>query len=92
MAIFNAGRLRGIMVRGEIASESVATEFIEELDGQLEEALSDHPTHDRLALMEERILRSIAESEARTARHINQSVGIVLGGIAVAVGIILGFG
>lgn len=34
----------------------------------------------------------IAEMMAQQARHINQSVGIVLAGIALAVGIILGFG
>ena len=34
----------------------------------------------------------IAEMMAQQARHINQATGIVLGGIAVAVGIILGFG
>lgn len=66
------------------------------MEAQLEKALSEHPTHDRMALLEERIMRGIAESKARTARHINQSVGIILGtvlaGLALAVGIILGFG
>ena len=96
MAVFNAGRLRSIMVRGEIASETVATQFIEEMDSQLDDALSKHPTNDQAALSEARILRAIAESEARTARHINQALGIGLGtllaGLALAVGIILGFG
>jgi len=96
MAVFNAGRLRAIMVRGEIASETAATEFIEEMDSQLDEALSAYPNNDRFALMHEQVLRAIAESEARTARHINQAVGIVVGpllaGLALAVGIILGFG
>ena len=45
-----------------------------------------------MALMEANILRAIAESEARQARHTNQAIGIVLAGIALAVGIILGFG
>ncbi len=34
----------------------------------------------------------MAEMEARQARHINQAVGIVLAGIALGVGLILGFG
>ena len=92
MAIINPGRLRNIMVRGEVASESVATELIEEMDAQLEEALSEHPTHDRVALMEERILRAIAESEARHSSRVNQATAILLAGLALAVGIILGFG
>ncbi len=91
MAVFNAGRLRSIMVRGEIASETVATQFIEEMDSQLDEALSAYPNNDRLASMHEQLLRAIAESEARMARHINQAVGILLAGYVLGVGLIVAF-
>ena len=39
-----------------------------------------------------RLLQAMAEMEARQSRHINQAVGIMLAGIALAVGIVLGFG
>ena len=106
MAIFNTARLLDVLVRSRIAESAPATELVNELEEQLEQALAAYPTHDRLGLMEERLLRAMAEvkqsqaeMEARIAemiaqqtRHTNQAVGIVLGGIAVAVGIILGFG
>ena len=64
------------------------------------------PTKDQFELSIQRVLRAIAESERRRAemearladlaaeqaKHINQSVGILLGGMALAVGLILGFG
>ncbi|MDE2968188.1 MAG: hypothetical protein OXS30_11990 [Chloroflexota bacterium] len=106
MAIFNAARLRDILVRGQIAEEAPAQELVDELEDQLTETLSTYPTLDRLAAMEARLLQAMAElkqhqaeSEARMAEmlrqqsvHINQAVGIVLAGIALAVGIVLGFG
>lgn len=56
-------------------------------------------TKDQVSLGFERVLRAIAEAElrraemeARQARHINQAVGILLAGLALAVGIIIGFG
>ena len=92
MAVFNTARLRDILVRGRVAAPAPASEFVDELEGQLSETLSGYSTIDRMALMEANILRAIAESEARQARHTNQAIGIVLAGIAVAVGVILGFG
>ena len=106
MAIFNTARLRDVLVRGSVAEDPGATEFVEELDSQTEKVLSSYGTLDRIESMESRILLAIAKSEqhraemearladmaAQQARHINRSVGIVLAGIALAVGIILGFG
>ena len=106
MAIFDTARLRGVMVRGEIASEPAADEFVQEVEAQVSEALAAYGTLERMELMEARLLAAMAElrqqmaelearaaeREARHSRHLNQAVGIVLGGIAVAVGIILGFG
>ena len=106
MAIFNTARLRDVLVRGSVAKDPGATDFVEELDSQTEKVLSSYGTLDRIESMESRILLAIAKAEqhraemearladmaAQQARHINQSVGIVLAGIALAVGIILGFG
>ncbi len=106
MAVFNTARLRDVLVRGNIAQDPAATELVEELNSQTETALSGYGTLDRMDLMEARILLAIAEAEkrraemearlaemaAQQARHINQSVGILLAGIALAIGILLGFG
>jgi butyrate kinase len=92
MAVFNTARLRDILVRGRVAAPEPASEFVDELEDPLSETLSGYSTIDRMALMEANILRAIAESEARQARHTNQAISIVLAGIALAVGIILGFG
>ena len=99
MAVFNTVRLRDILVRGKVAAPEPASEFVNELDDQMKSALSEYGTIDRMALMEANILRAIAEAEtrraemeARQSRHINQAVGILLAGLALAVGIILGFG
>ena len=99
MAIFNAARLRDVSVRGGIAGEAPAGEFLNGLNEQVDEALSRYGTLDRMELMEARLLHAMAEfdaraaeREARQAKHINQAVGILLAGIALAVGVILGFG
>ncbi len=91
MAILDTLRLRDILARGGV-SEPAATEFVTETDESLEAALEQYATNSRVDLALERLLRAIAELEARQARHINQAVGITLAGIALAVGIILGFG
>jgi predicted sugar kinase len=104
MAVFNTMRLRDILVRGGVADDPVATDFIEELNAQAEEAFSAYATNEHVGLGFERVLRAIAEADARRAemearlaelaaqqaRHINQAVGIVLAGIALAVGLLLG--
>ncbi len=92
MAVFNTARLRDVLVNGRIAAVAPAQEFVEELEEQIGEALSRYGTLDRMELMEARLLQAMAEAEARHARHLNQAVGLMLGGIALAVAIILGFG
>ncbi len=121
MAIFNTARLLDVLVRGRIAEAAPAAELVDELEEQMTSALSEYPTHDRLGLMEERLLRMMAEMEtrllrelaelrqqqaemearmtermaeleARMTRLVLQALGIGLGGVALAVGILLGFG
>ncbi|MDE2967934.1 MAG: hypothetical protein OXS30_10695 [Chloroflexota bacterium] len=88
-----------MLVRGRIAEPEPAAELVDELESQMDSALSEYPKHERMGLMEERLLRSQAELEARIAemmaqqaRHINQATGIILAGLTLAVGLILGLG
>ena len=99
MAIFNTARLRDVLVRGRIAEPEPAAELVDELEEQMGTALSGYSTQDQVSLAVAQVLQAMAEleakaaeREARQARHINQATGIVLAGIALAVGIILGFG
>ena len=99
MAIFDTARLRDVLVRGRIAEPEPATQLVDELEEQMSNVLSGYPTMDRLGQFEANLLRAMAEletkaaeREARQAKHINQAVGIMLAGLALAVGIILGFG
>lgn len=92
MAVFNTSRLRDVLVRGRIADDRTATDFVEELNSQTEEALSAYAPQEQVGLAFERVLRAIAEAEARQARHLNRAVGILLLGLALAVGIVLGVG
>jgi hypothetical protein len=99
MAIFNTARLRDVLVRGRIAEPEPAAALVDELEEQMDSVLSGYPTMDRLGLVEANLLRVMAdleakaaEREARQAKHINQTLGIMLAGLALAVGIILGFG
>ena len=98
MAIFNTLRLRDLLVRGKV-SEDVAAELLTEADQAIEVTLENYATNGRVDLALERVLRAMAEMEARLAnqatqqaRHINQAVGILLAALALAVGILLGFG
>lgn len=92
MPVFNTSRLREILVRGQAADDQTATDFVEELNSQIEEALSAYAPQEQVGLAFERVLRAIAEAEARQARHLNRAVGILLLGLALAVGIVIGFG
>lgn len=92
MAIFNTARLRDVLVRGRIAEPTPAAELVDELEEQMSEALSGYSTQDQVGLAVAQVLRAMAEMEARQARHINQAVGIMLAGVALGVGLILGFG
>ncbi len=99
MAIFNTARLVNVLVRGQIADPEPASELVDELEAQMSTALSDYPSRDGIAATEARLMQvlaeirqSQAEMEARLSRHINQATGVLLAGIALAVGLILGFG
>ena len=98
MAIFNTAKLLDVIVRGRIAEQAPAAELVNELEDQMEKVLSDYPKHDRLSVEIGRVLQAQAEMEARLAemmaqqaRHINQATGIILAGIAIAVGLIIAF-
>lgn len=105
MAIFNTAKLLDVIVRGRIAEPAPAAELVNELEDQMEKVLSNYPKHDRLELMEQRVLLAFAELKqhqaevearisdqmAQQSRHINQATGIVLAGIAIAVGLIIAF-
>lgn len=92
MAIFNTARLRDVLVRGRIAEPTPAAELVDELEEQMSEALSEYSTQDQVRLAVAQVLQAMAEMEARQSRHINQAVGIMLAGLALAVGLLLGFG
>lgn len=92
MAVFNTSRLRDILARSQAADDQTSTDFVEELNSQIEEALSAYAPQEQVGLAFERVLRAIAEAEARQARHLNRAVGILLLGLALAVGIVIGFG
>ena len=92
MAVFNTAQLRDILVRGRFAAPEPAREFVDELEDRMGDALAAYPTNDQVNLGFGKVLRAIAEAEARQARHMNQAVGILIAALALAVGIILGFG
>ncbi|MCY3568896.1 MAG: hypothetical protein OXH38_09740 [Chloroflexi bacterium] len=90
MAIIDTLRFRNILVDGDIAEEAPAQEFVAALDETFEDVTGDLANKDDLAAMEARLMQDAAEREARTARNQLVMVGIILAGIALAVGIILG--
>ncbi|MCY3922609.1 MAG: hypothetical protein OXG27_09450 [Chloroflexi bacterium] len=92
MAVFDTARLRDILVRGGIADEAPAGELVDELEDQVSSALSGYSTQDQVILAVAQVLQAMAEMEARQSRHVNQAVGIMLAGVALGVGLILGFG
>ena len=86
MAIINTLRMRNILVRGEIAREEPADEFVELMDdefakarGEFASARDDFVTHDAHEASEHRVLASIesmrremAQDQARQARENEQ--------------------
>ena len=61
MAIFNTARLLDVLVRGRIAEPEPAAELVEELETQMDSALSGYPTHENVGSMEDHLLRMMAE-------------------------------
>ena len=54
--------------------------------------LSGYSTQDQVSLAVAQVLQAMAEMEARQSRHVNQAVGVILAGVALGVGLLLGFG
>ena len=79
MAIINTLRMRNILVRGEIAREEPADEFVEAMDDEFVSATGNFVTHDAHEASENRVLASIeglrremAQEAARQARESEQ--------------------
>ena len=94
MAILNVLKFRGIMLRGGFP-EAPAEEFVVELDETLEQELRGLATKEDIERWKGEILTQVELMllglEARQARQMLTWLGVVLGAIAIGVGIILGF-
>ena len=98
MAILNVLKFRGIMLRGGFP-EAPAEEFVVELDETLEREIEGLATKADLERVKGEIISRLEQKtellilglEARQARQMLTWLGVVLGAIAIGVGIILGF-
>ena len=89
-------RFRNVLVRGEVP-EAPAIEFAEALDETFREQLDGVATKDDIRDVNNNIRSAIseiksdaAEREARITRNQLVMIGVILGGIALAVAILLG--
>ena len=86
-------RFRNVLVRGEIP-EAPAIEFADALEETFREELDGVVTQDHFDSAMRQLLAEIksdaAEREARISRNQLVMVGVILGGIALAVAILLG--
>ena len=86
-------RFRNVLVRGEVP-EAPAIEFADALDETFREELDGVVTQDHFDSAMRQLLAEIksdaAEREARISRNQLVMVGVILGGIALAVAILLG--
>ena len=89
-------RFRNVLVRGNVP-EARAIEFADALDDTFQEQLKDVATKDDIRDVNNNIRSAIseikadaAEREARITRNQLVMVGVILGGIALAVAILLG--
>ena len=89
-------RFRKVLVRGNVP-EARAIEFADALDDTFQEQLKDVATKDDIRDVNNNIRSAIseitadaAEREARITRNQLVMVGVILGGIALAVAILLG--
>ena len=89
-------RFRNVLVRGEVP-EAPAIEFAEALDETFREQLDGVATKDDIRDVNNNVRSAIseikwdaAEREARISRNQLVMVGVILGGIALAVAILLG--
>ena len=89
-------RFRNVLVQGNVP-EARAIEFADALDDTFQEQLKDVATKDDIRDVNNNIRSAIseiksdaAEREARISRNQLVMVGVILGGIALAVAILLG--
>ncbi len=86
-------RFRNVLVRGEVP-EAPAIEFADALEETFREELDGVVTQDHFDSAMRQLLAEIksdaAEREARISRNQLVMVGVILGGIALAVAILLG--
>ena len=104
MAIIDTLRMRNILVRGEIAREDPADEFVELMDdefakarGEFASARDDFVTHDAHEASEHRVLASIegmrremAQDQARQARENAERDRQIHNHITIGIGLIIG--
>lgn len=98
MAMLDVLKFRGIMLRGGFP-EAPAEEFVVELDETLEREVGGLATKADVERMRGEIISRLEQKmeililglEARQARQMLTWLGVVLGAIAIGVGIILGF-
>ena len=82
-------RFRNILVRGNVP-EAPTIEFADALDDPFREQLDGLATKDDIRALLADIKSDAAEREARITRNQLVMVGVILGGIALAVAILLG--
>ena len=82
-------RFRNILVRGNVP-EAPTIEFADALDDTFREQLDGLATKDDIRALLADIKSDAAEREARLSRNQLVMVGVILGGIALAVAILLG--
>ncbi len=82
-------RFRNILVRGNVP-EAPTIEFADALDDTFREQLDGLATKDDIRALLADIKSDAAEREARITRNQLVMVGVILGGIALAVAILLG--
>ena len=97
MAIIDTLRMRNILVRGEIAREEPADEFVEMMEDEFASATDNFVTHDAHEASESRVLaaisdlgRRIAERDAEQAREAAERDRQIHNHITIGIGLIIG--
>ena len=97
MAIINTLRMRNILVRGDIAREEPADEFVEAMDDEFVSATGNFVTRDAHEASENRVLaaisdlgRRIAERDAEQAREAAERDRQIHNHITIGIGLIIG--
>ncbi len=97
MAIINTLRMRNILVRGEIAREEPADEFVEAMDDEFAALKEGTVSTDSQEASENRVLaaisdlgRRIAERDAEQAREAAERDRQIHNHITIGIGLIIG--